>query len=129
MPTTQQYRMKAAEYAALADRAPSPSEGREFRALEHSFAALAANQEWLAGDDHGTTASVTTDTARAEEEVLRCLGAAVVMRWQMLPTKIRRELLDRANSIRDLPPTTELRKQIAGFLPDHENDPHQWVAP
>ena len=125
MSTAQQYRAKAAEYAALAESAPSPSEGREFRTLEHNCTALAANQEWLAGGDHA--ASVKTDLARAEEEILRCLGAAVVMRWHTLPKKIRRELLDHANSIRDLQPTTELKTQIARFLPNHEDDPQ--VAP
>jgi hypothetical protein len=130
MTTAQQYRVKAAEYAALAETAPSPSEVREFRTLEQNFTSLAANQEWLAGDaDLATPASVKADDARTQDEqILRCLGAAVVMRWHTLPKKIRRELLDHANSIEDQQPSTELKGQIARFLPSHEDDAQRRVA-
>ena len=124
MLTAQQYRVKAAEYAALAEAAPSPSEGREFRTLEHNFTSLAANQEWLTGGaGHAAPTSVKADDERAEDErVLRCFGAAVVMRWHTLPKKIRRELLDHANSIGDQQPSTELKGQIARFRANQEDD-------
>src|SRR5215207_3571557 len=75
MATTQQYRMKAAEYAALAETAQSPSEAREFRSLERNNISLAKNKEWLAGDGELSLASAhQSDEALVEEEsVLRCL--------------------------------------------------------
>jgi hypothetical protein len=123
MSTAQQYRVKAAEYAALADRAPSPSEARELRALERNSTSLAANQEWLAANAvYAGPASAEADRGpREDERILRCLGAAVVMRWHTLPKKIRRELLEHANSIEDQP-STELAAQTARFRADQEDD-------
>ena len=44
-----------------------------------------------------------TDQLLAEEEqIVECLGAAVIMRWGTLPTKIQRELFERATSLVDL---------------------------
>jgi len=106
MLTAQQYRMKAAEYAGLADSARSDSEGREFRALERNCTSLAANKEWLAGDGTALVSS-GVDRARAEEEqILRSFGTAVIMRWSTLPNKIQRELFEYASSIGDLEKTT-----------------------
>jgi hypothetical protein len=63
-------------------------------------------------------------TARADEEeqVLRCLGTAVIMRWNTIPTKLQRELFDCASTICDLQQTTPLKGQIARFLHDHKDD-------
>jgi len=122
MPTAQQYRVKAAEYAGLAEAARSASETREFRTLERNSTSLAANQEWLAGDnDQDVPASQQVDRAD-EEQILRCLGAAVIMRWNTLPKKIQRELFEYAGSIGDLQQTTELKGQIARFLHHHKDD-------
>jgi hypothetical protein len=122
MPTAQQYRVKAAEYAGLAETARSASETREFRTLERNCKSLAANKEWLAGDnDQALPASPQVDRAD-EEQILRCLGAAVIMRWNTLPKKIQRELFEYAGSIGDLQQTTELKGQIARFLHHHKDD-------
>jgi hypothetical protein len=122
MPTAQQYRVKAAEYAGLAETARSASETREFRTLERNCKSLAANKEWLAGDnDQAVPASQQVDRAD-EEQILRCLGAAVIMRWNTLPKKIQRELFEYAGSIGDLQQTTELKGQIARFLHHHKDD-------
>jgi hypothetical protein len=122
MPTAQQYRVKAAEYAGLAETARSASETREFRTLERNCTSLAANQEWLAGDnDQALPASPQVDRAD-EEQILRCLGAAVIMRWNTLPKKIQRELFEYAGSIGDLQQTAELKGQIARFLHHHKDD-------
>ena len=40
--------------------------------------------------------------AADEERILRFLGAAVVVQWNTLPTKLQRELLDTAASLGDL---------------------------
>ena len=123
MPTAQQYRMKAAEYAALAETAGSASESREFRALERNCTSLAANREWLASNDSQTVpASPEVDHARGQGgQILRCLGAAVIMRWTTLPKKLRRELFEYAESVGDLQPP-ELEGEIARFLHEHKDD-------
>ena len=119
MLTAHQYRVKAAEYAALAETADSLSHSREFRTLERNCSSLAANEEWLAGNDQ----SEPVDDARTEaDRILACLGAAVIMRWNTLPKKIQRELFEHAGSIGDLQQTTELKGQIARFLHDHKDD-------
>src|SRR5579863_2668260 len=59
------------------------------------------------------------DQAPAEDEkILECLGAAVIMRWGTLPTKIQRELFEHATSLADLAQTAPLKGQIARFLHD-----------
>src|SRR4030095_10245165 len=47
-----------------------------------------------------------TALAEEEEQILKCLGAAVLMRWNTLPTKLQRELFDCASTIGDLQQTT-----------------------
>jgi hypothetical protein len=116
--TPQQYRSKAAEYTDLVKTASNPAEVLEFRALEQSFSTLADNEQWLA-DNFGKTARATTEgdaapavTLAAEEEhVLRCLGAALIMQWNTLPTKLQRELFDNAGAMGELLDTAALRGQ------------------
>jgi len=62
------------------------------------------------------------DAALAEEEehVLRCLGAAVIMQWDTLPTSLRRETFDTAGSLGELMETGALRGQIARLLHKHK---------
>ena len=38
--------------------------------------------------------------AEEEERILRCLGAAVIMQWNTLPTKLQKELFDNARVFR-----------------------------
>jgi hypothetical protein len=54
--------------------------------------------------------------ADVEERILRCLGAAVIMQWNTIPTKLQRELFDTAGSVGDVLKSSELRAQIARFL-------------
>jgi hypothetical protein len=123
MVTAQQYRVKAAEYAGLAETAHSLSQSREFRALQRASASLGANEEWLAGNDQPALVAKPVDDARVHaDQILACLGAAVIMRWNTLPKKIQRELFEHAGSIGDLQQTTELKGQIARFLHDHKDD-------
>ena len=102
---SKQYRVKAAEYAELVKKSTSPIERREFQELEKSFSVLADNEQWM-----------------EEEQVLRCLGAALIMQWNTLPTKLQRELFDNAGSMGELLETAALRGQIARFLHKHKND-------
>ena len=127
--TAEQYRAKAAEFRTLLINTPrSPNETSEFRDLEQTYTTLAENEEWMVvnidrtirrrkyRDDH---------TAHAEEElILRCLGAAVIMQWNTVPTKLQRELFDCASTIGHLQQTTLLKGQIARFLHDHKDDEH-----
>jgi len=57
-----------------------------------------------------------------EERVLRCLGAAVIMRWNDLPAEIQRQLFENAASMRDSARQFELKQQIARFLHEHKDN-------
>jgi hypothetical protein len=65
--------------------------------------------------------------AAEEERVLRCLGAAIIMQWNSLPTTLQREIFDTAGSVGTLLETAELRGQLARFLHKHKHDvgPHK----
>jgi hypothetical protein len=69
------------------------------------------------------TGDLKVDQAPAEDtKILECLGAAVIMRWGTLPTKIQRELFDQATSLADLAQTASAKGQIARFLHNHKDD-------
>jgi hypothetical protein len=127
--TAQQYRAKAAEFTGfLTDTPRSPSEMSEFRDLAQTYTTLADNEEWMAihidktiqrrkiGDDRTGLAD------KDEEKILRCLGAALLLRWNTVPTKLQRELFDCASSLGDLQETGLLKGQMARFLHDHKDD-------
>ena len=59
--------------------------------------------------------------AEEEERILRYLGAALIMQWNTLPTKLQRELFDNAGSMGELLETAALRGQIARFLHKHKH--------
>jgi hypothetical protein len=56
-----------------------------------------------------------------EEHILHCLGAAVILRWNSLPTDVQRQLFASAASLSDPLPTVELKEHIARFLHSHKN--------
>jgi len=130
-----QYRAKAAESAESLKHTDDLGEIRQFQRLKESFTALAKNEDWLANnfdqnihsndiprdDDAGTPLTRTT-VAETEERILRCLGAAVIMQWSTIPTKLQRELFDTAGSMGDVLKSTALRGQIARFLHSHKDD-------
>ena len=57
-----------------------------------------------------------------DRKLLECLGAAVIMQWGTLPTKIQRDLFERAVSLAGLGRTAPLKGQIARFLHNHKDD-------
>jgi hypothetical protein len=137
--TAEQFNAKAAEYTRLLDDPRSPSEAKEFRDLEQSCATMADNKKWLVGDTGKVRSAFEYDIVPASEidrkrravlvdeheHVLWCLGAAVMMRWSTLPTRLQRELFDHAgslddfdrdDSISDPQQPTKLRRRIACFL-------------
>jgi hypothetical protein len=126
--TAEQYRAKAAEFRALLTNAPrSPNETREFRDLEQTYTTLAENEEWMTVHIDKTIQrrknyDNCTALAEEEEQILKCLGAAVLMRWNTVPPKLQRELFDCASAIGDLHQTTPLKGRIARFLHNHKND-------
>jgi hypothetical protein len=69
-------------------------------------------------EDRNELAPLTNE----EEHILRCLGAAVIMQWNDLPTKIQRELFEHASAMGELNHTAELRRQVARFLHQHKDD-------
>lgn len=135
---------KRPKYRQQIGQATEPSAIREFEELERSFTELADNAAWLADNsdktlhagenDVGYYAGLATlrgaslaeerDTDLAEQEmhILRRLGAAIIMQWNTLPKKLRKELFDNASSMKDQPQTSVLRGKIARFLHKHKND-------
>jgi hypothetical protein len=122
-----QYREKAAEYSVRAETANGESESREFDRRARSFNSLADNEQWLSDNHDKTVKTSGTDSpdghtlAAQEKNVLICLGAALVMQWNTVPAKLRRELFDNAGTMGELLHTTELRGQIARFLHKHDD--------
>jgi len=51
-----------------------------------------------------------------DKKIMECLGAAVVMRWGTLPTKIKREIFHHATSLADLAQPVPWSGKIARFL-------------
>jgi hypothetical protein len=62
-----------------------------------------------------------TALVQEEEHILQCLGAAVITRWNNLPTEVQRELFASAVSLSEPLQTAELKQQIARFLHTHKN--------
>ena len=57
-----------------------------------------------------------------EEQILRCLGAAVILEWSDLPTEIQRKLFEGASTLRDPDQQFQLKQLIARFLHVHKDD-------
>ena len=127
--------MKAAESHESLKHTDVPSEIRELQRSMESFSALAENEDWLANnfdkiihshglplqdDDAGKSDGQAT-IVETEEHILRCLGAAVIMQWNTIPTKLQRELFDTAGSMGDVLKSAALRAQIARFLHKQKN--------
>jgi len=125
---SRQYRAKAAAYGELVKSSADADESRKLQQQQDSLASLADNEEILA--DNYAIAVTATEAERSrgaalaaeEEHVLRCLGAAVIMQWNALPTALQREIFDTAGSVGKLLDTAALRAQIARFLHKHKND-------
>jgi len=134
--TAEQFRSRAAQSAESAKNTDVPSEIRKFQASRESFRLLAQNEDWLAenfdkmihSQDLPSQHEVVGErldrrsVAEVEEHILRCLGAAVIMQWNTIPTKLRRELFDTAGSLGALPQTAALRGQIARFLHNNKDE-------
>jgi len=58
----------------------------------------------------------------AEERILRCLGAAVIMKWNDLTTGTQRQLYGAAVSVGEPRTKIKLKEQISRFLHTHKDD-------
>ena len=56
-----------------------------------------------------------------EEHIPQCLGAAVLTRWNNLPTEVQRELFASAVWVSEPLYTAGLKEQIARFLHSHKD--------
>jgi hypothetical protein len=134
--TAEQFRTKVTEKAESIKNTDVPSEIHKFERSMKSFGLLAQNEDWLADNFdkmiHSQDALSKNESmgkpldskavAKIEEHILRCLGAAVMMHWNAIPTKLQRELFDTAGSLGDVPQTVMLRGQVARFLHDHKGE-------
>jgi hypothetical protein len=126
--TSKQYLAKAVEYGDLARAPVNSTKRQEFQDLEGRFsvlAVLADNDELLLEKNAvwNTQQDQTNQTTlAAEDQILRCLGAALIMQWNTLPAKLQKELFDNAGDMGELLDTSALRGQIARFLHTHKND-------
>jgi hypothetical protein len=124
----QRYRAKAAQYGERDKSSADADESRKYQALEDRFVALANNERDLANAYHDAVHIDESGRARGEalaaeeEQVLRCLGAAIILQWNALPTSMQREIFDTAGSVGKLWETAALRGQIARFLHKHKNE-------
>jgi hypothetical protein len=130
-PTSETFRARAAELGELVKGEHQPDAIRDLQRQERTFTELADNEDWCASNLDKTVHPDTKDEsdgpdgpalAEDEEQVLRCLGAAVIMQWNTLPTKLQKELFDNASSMGDLLRTDALKGQIARFLHNHKDD-------
>jgi len=125
---SQQYPAKAAEYGELVKSSTGSDERRKFQELQERLALLADNEQGLSNNYDNAVQVAEQDRSREatlaaeEEHVLRCLGAAIIMQWNALPTTLQREIFDTAGSVGKLLDTAALRGQIARFLHKHKND-------
>lgn len=60
--------------------------------------------------------------ALSETNILKCLGAAVVLTWNDLPQQLQRELFTQALKVNDSYDPETLKTQIGRFLHLHKDD-------
>jgi len=60
--------------------------------------------------------------SEGEGRILQCLGAAVLMQWNDLPTPIQQQLFEHAVGMAETGQTAQLKEQIARFLHTHKDD-------
>jgi hypothetical protein len=130
------FRTKQAEIAESMKDTDIPSEICKLEQSMKSFGVLAQNEDWLADnfdkmihsqdmpskDESSGKPIDSVAVAKIEEHILRCLGAAVMMHWASIPTKLQRELFDTAGSMGDVLQTGALRGQVARFLHRHKDE-------
>lgn len=64
----------------------------------------------------------TPGLAAAENNILRCLGAAVVLAWNELPMPVQRTLFQHATAVNESYDPARVKTAIARFLHLHKDD-------
>jgi hypothetical protein len=113
--TPEQYRAKAVEYSELVKKSTRPKPAP--RSTTAPTAPPCRGEEIVPSAEQDRSNGTTL--AEEEKHVLQCLGAALIMQWNTLPTKLRRELFDNAAAMSELLEIAALRGQIARFLDKH----------
>jgi hypothetical protein len=126
-------------YSQAPNAPPSdaPFEASEFerheKRHEKSVNDLATNERWLSDNRdkviHAPPDISPKNLAEEEAHVLRCLGAALTMHWNVLPSEIKRELFDTAGAMGDVLETEGLRNEIARFLHRYKDGDAAFSAP
>jgi hypothetical protein len=80
------------------------------------------NEGGASGPASALSRDKLTPLSEGEERILRCLGAAVLLQWNDLPTRIQRQLFEHAVSMGEAGQTAMLKEQIARFLHKHKDD-------
>lgn len=70
----------------------------------------------------GTGSRQARALSEGEEGILQCLGAAILLQWNDLPTSIQRQLFEHAIFMGEAGQTAQLKEQIARFLHRHKDD-------
>lgn len=68
------------------------------------------------------TAGTTGELAAAENNILRCLGAAVVIAWNELPMPVQRALFQHATAVNESYDPARIKTAVARFLHLHKDD-------
>ena len=128
--TAKQFREKAAESAESLKHTDVPSEIRElqrskrklqlrWRKTRIGWRTISTRSSIRRAPLHRMTPlespSPDVTVAEVEEHILRCLGAAVIMQWNTIPTKLQRELFDTAGSMGDVLKSAALRGRLPAF--------------
>jgi hypothetical protein len=125
---SQPYRAKTTDCGELVKSSTSAEESRKFKSWRDGFVLLTNDERGSAEEYYDPVHIAEQDRPRGvafaaeEEHVLRCLGAAVIMEWNALPTMLQREIFDAAGSVGRLVETAALRGQIARFLHKHKDE-------
>ncbi|BBB97170.1 hypothetical protein [Bradyrhizobium elkanii] len=78
---------------------------------KRGFAEACNGSVLIPEQDHPRGAALAAD----EEYILRCLGAALIMQWNALPTVLQREIFDAAGAVGRPVETAELRGRLPDF--------------
>ena len=98
--------------------------GPRGRSTTHDQLASWDNEGGATSSDRDAAEETQAALAEEEENILRCLGAAVILQWNDLPTHIQRRLFDNAASMGEPRHVSQLKEQIARFLHEHKDDEH-----
>jgi hypothetical protein len=123
-----QYRPSAVEYQEFRNPPGPPNKAQGSPNLPRAHATLARTEDLQpAGTEEMPSRRSKfrdkhSSVAEEQDNILKCLGAAVTMRWNTLPTKLQRELFEHADGIGEMYQAASLREPIARFLHNHRDD-------